>query len=115
MKLTRDEFNELIKRRPHLVGVGGLQNPVRKPAPLQTLDHRAQSSPKGKTSFSGCHVTIVSLRRRIVDDDNLIAGAKALRDAIAEHLGIDDSKINWEYLQLKTSGDEGTIVKITSL
>lgn len=113
MNLTREQYEALIRRRPHLAGVGQLPNPIGKQTALPALDN---PTPRGETSAGGgerFHVTLISLRRRLLDDDNLVAGAKAIRDALAKHLGQDDADISWEYHQEVTKGQEGTIVKIS--
>lgn len=47
-------------------------------------------------------VTMVSVRRRRCDDDNLVAACKPLRDAIAATLGVDDGdpRIQWRCEQI---------------
>lgn len=58
-------------------------------------------------------VSLVVLSRRAMDaHDNLPFSPKPLADAIAESLGLDDAKIEWEYAQAKTSGAQGVVVKI---
>ena len=61
-------------------------------------------------------VHLVCFRRpgRQLDDDNLRAGAKAMRDAIAAWFGLDDGErwIAWEYSQHETRGREGLGVKL---
>jgi hypothetical protein len=112
MNLTREQYADLIKRHPNLLG--RLPNTQRKQAPLPALD---SPSPRCQTSANRLekyHVVIISLRSRTIDDDNLVAGAKALRDAIAGYLGQDDADISWEYHQEVTKGQEGTIVKIST-
>ncbi|MCZ7635727.1 MAG: hypothetical protein M5U12_06595, partial [Verrucomicrobia bacterium] len=49
------------------------------------------------------------------DGDNLIAGCKHLRDAIAAWLGVDDAdaQVAWEYAQIATRGIEGVAVSIS--
>jgi hypothetical protein len=61
-------------------------------------------------------VTITSYRRRLLDDDNLTAGCKGLRDAVAESLGVDDGigLVEWECLQV-LARSEGTLVTIWKL
>jgi hypothetical protein len=48
-------------------------------------------------------VTIVRVGVRKLDDDNLARSAKAVRDAIAKHYGVDDGdgSITWRYWQRK--------------
>lgn len=61
-------------------------------------------------------VTMLSCRRRLLDDDNLAAGFKPLRDAIAETLGIDDGdpRVRWEPRQIESTKEE-TIVRIAMI
>ena len=58
----------------------------------------------------------MSARVRVIDEDNLSGGAKYLRDAIADYLGIDDSElgIRWHYSQaeVRTPEEEGTMVRV---
>lgn len=51
---------------------------------------------------------------RLMDGDNMITGLKPLRDAVAMHLGIDDSDkyTIWEYSQSQTVGPPGVVVLI---
>lgn len=48
-----------------------------------------------------CVVRLVRIAPRALDDDNNIAGFKALRDGIAKRLGVDDAdpRVRWEYGQ----------------
>lgn len=69
---------------------------------------------RSKRSLVVC-VEIIALRHRIVDDDNIIAGSKHLRDCIAASLGVDDAdkRLRWEYGFCRTEGREQTIVRIS--
>lgn len=62
-------------------------------------------------------VSIVVFRRVAIDDDNNVGACKALRDAIAVSLGVNDrdSRVRWEYGQVETRATTGTLVKITLL
>lgn len=64
----------------------------------------------------GVRVTLVAVRQKRLDDDNLAGGFKALRDAIAESLGIDDGdeRVEWIYRQQVGPKPHGTIVMITT-
>ena len=46
-------------------------------------------------------VTLTRLAPRRLDDDNAIAGMKAIRDAVADAFGIDDAdpRVEWRYAQ----------------
>ena len=48
-------------------------------------------------------VTIGRIAPRKLDDDNLRAAAKSVRDGVADFLGIDDgdARIEWRYEQMK--------------
>ena len=48
-------------------------------------------------------VTITRIAPRELDDDNLQYGCKALRDGIADRLGVDDrdKRVEWRYAQAK--------------
>lgn len=57
-----------------------------------------------------CTATLTRIGRRLLDGDNLAGGFKAVRDAIAHWLGIDDAdpRVTWTYAQRagKTYGIE---------
>jgi hypothetical protein len=55
-----------------------------------------------------CIVTITRLSPGILDDDNLQGAAKAIRDGIADRLGIDDRdpRVQWRYAQAKCKRGE---------
>lgn len=59
-------------------------------------------------------VSVVVFRRQRLDDDNLSGGLKALRDAIAASVGLDDgdARIAFEYSQHIGTGKPGTLVRI---
>lgn len=48
-----------------------------------------------------CVVTLMRIAPRALDDDNLASGFKALRDGIADRLGVDDRdpRVTWRYIQ----------------
>ena len=60
-----------------------------------------------------CIVTIKRHGKRLMDGDNLQAACKALRDGIADRLGVDDadSRITWRYEQ-DVRPEFGVTVKI---
>ncbi len=99
--------------RGNLDGLGSAER-EHDPAPALDGGHAArQSCPEGMV----IRVELISLRRRLCDDDNDIAGKKPLRDEIAKTIGLDDGDpaIRWEYAQVLTKGSVGTLVKITLL
>lgn len=61
-------------------------------------------------------VTLIALRDRPLDDDNLANGFKPLRDAVADALGLDDGSplYEWTYRQVR-SDRPGTVVLIEAL
>lgn len=101
------------RRNPGL-GVGGVRG-----AEPQCAGQGAVAGADGakKSGARGVVVSLVCFRRRALDDDNLIGGCKALRDAIAGSLGIDDGdkRIRFEYSQQVTSGPVGTAVRICGM
>lgn len=112
--LPRNPLESFKRRNPHLYpDLDRLQNPIRK----QDQRRKVEDSKLEKCTPSlAVRVSILSLRRRKVDEhDNLRTGAKPLVDAITASLGLlgdDDPRVEWEYGQVITSGQEGTIVKI---
>lgn len=48
-----------------------------------------------------CRITITRIGKRRLDDDNLAGSAKAIRDGVADWLGIDDGdpRLTWRYAQ----------------
>lgn len=55
-----------------------------------------------------CIVTLTRVGPRKLDDDNLASGFKALRDGIADRLGVDDgdSRVTWRYAQVRGKAKE---------
>lgn len=109
--------SESIKRlNPDLFGLGRVANPERQP----DRGREGQDSELGGRPESlGYCVTIISCRRRLVDEhDNLRTGAKPLIDCITASLGFasdGDKRLKWCYEQFRTEGEQGTIVKIDAL
>lgn len=85
-------------------------------ASAQTLE-RCLPKREGRKSGVVCVVSFVALLWRPLDDDNLIASIKPLRDAVAASIGIDDgdSRIRFQYEQLQTKGREGVLVHIETI
>ena len=60
-------------------------------------------------------ITLTRVAPRKLDDDNLASGFKAVRDGVADWLGIDDGspRIKWEYAQHKgASGHYSAWVRV---
>jgi|SRR5579862_348839 len=57
-----------------------------------------------------CVVTLTRVAPRPLDDDNCISGFKALRDGIADRLGIPDNdpRVQWRYKQQRGRRKEYT-------
>jgi hypothetical protein len=104
------------KAKAHAEFMGGLGNTERKPDALPALVNREKTQRGRKARVDLC-VKIVSVRQRDADSDNIIAGAKPLRDAIARQLGVDDGskRIMWEYDILVSKGTPGTFVILSTL
>lgn len=109
------------RRNPHLFGMGGVQPEVRQPKAILPLVEKPQGhKPRRKRvaiSRPTIRVGLVNFRGKLLDGDNLITGYKGFRDAIARSLRMDDkdSVIEWEYSQLLTKGEQGTIVRIEKI
>lgn len=94
--------------------VAGLPAPIREPDPAPALDRKLSRKQRSK-GRAFVRVTIVSVCRHLRDSDSIVGAYKHLRDAIAETcLGIDDGNpgVAWEYDQILTQGETGTLVKI---
>lgn len=50
-----------------------------------------------------CSVTLIRIAPRMLDGDNLQSGFKALRDGIADRLGVKDNdpRVQWNYRQVR--------------
>lgn len=81
--------------------------------PSPPLDSGRPVRQAGKGGVEVC-VLIIGVRQRPLDDDNFQAGCKNLRDSIAASLGCDDGdkRLLWQYAQVVTAGNEGTVVLI---
>jgi hypothetical protein len=106
--------NETCKKlNPKLFSaLAAVESPKRKPDPKPALGKDLPAQQKGKGRLAVC---IIGFRKRLLDDDNFTSGGnKAIRDAIAQSIGIDDGDpiFDWQYRQVLTSGQEGTLVKI---
>lgn len=55
-----------------------------------------------------CVVTLIRVAPRKLDGDNLQSGFKALRDGIADRLGVDDAdpRVQWKYDQVRGKAKE---------
>ena len=119
MKLTDLNPNETIRKlNPQLFGppLGAVVRAIGQRRTQAALESTSAKQQRRRCRVVLC-VHLLSLRRRIIDDDNLVAGHKGLRDAIARSLGLDDGdpRIRWEYSQGETRGEQGTIVRIERL
>lgn len=98
--------------------------PLDRTSPAKQGGEGSVEKPKGqrarrsrvRSGDVGVRVTLIAVRQKRLDDDNLAGGFKALRDAIAESLGIDDGdeRIEWIYRQQVGPKPHGTIVMITT-
>ena len=97
------------KRAP----VGAVAPEAQQPVRPRSLDCQKPRREKRKGRVAVV-VSIIAFRAREIDEDNLIAGLKWLKDSIAATLGLDDGdrRIRWEFGQCETRGEQGVIVKI---
>ena len=100
-----------LARNPALAGLPSAEPEQGHPKPLVQKEGKRRST-KGPLY----RVTLISCRAGRLDEDNLIGGTKALRDAIADVLQCDDNEqtIDWCYGQAK-SESHGTIARIEQL
>jgi len=107
--------SESFKRlNPHLFGLARSPAQDRKPATTRDVLKPVKLNKRGTPIVA---VSIVTFRKIVLDDDNNVGACKALRDAIADSLGINDkdSRVRWEYGQVETRARTGTLVRITLL
>lgn len=79
----------------------------------RTKHHRSMSKRKmkdylreaGNVDFAGSVITLTRYGKRKLDDDNLRGALKAVRDGIADAIGIDDgdASVRYEYAQCTDS------------
>lgn len=114
MDLPNEPSESFKRRNPHIYGPCAVDNPERKHRPKPALDAHSQAKHRGKRRLR-ISIEIIRLGRDVLDSDNLAAGAKPLRDAIARSLGIDDGdeRIRWHYGQCTTDGETETIVRVS--
>lgn len=116
-KLPQDVSESTRRRNPHLYpAVGGVAPEQRQQPAVSALEQIIQKRQKGKGSVE-IYVTLISCRRRELDDDGNVAALKPLRDAIAASIGIDDGdgRIKFEYGQCEVHGEQGVIVKVENI
>lgn len=115
MKAEFPNASESVKRlNPHLF-VGGVATHKPQPNTGAALGGFEAGAQRGDGGLGGrIEVGLIAATHRRLDSDNLAAGFKPLRDAIARYLGTDDNDdaVEWQYGQVRCSGDEGTIVTI---
>lgn len=121
--MTRDELKARFPNASEAflrnnASVGGLEDHGAKSVEVRPLVKSEQERARCKEGM-GLRVTLIALRRRLLDDDAVEFSCKPVRDIIAwTILGgsfgqfDNDKRIQWEYAQQKTSGREGVIVKI---
>ena len=117
MQLPNNPSESLKRRNPDLYPpVGAVATGQREQDPRPALDQKPKPQPRRKGGVV-VRCSLIACCHRVLDDDNAIAGLKALRDAIARMFGLDDAdgRIRFEYGQCRTDGEEGTIVRIERL
>jgi len=124
MKLSDIHDNKLREKilradqeqNPHRRQVDGLETSQPKPAAARALVSPDAKRKSGKAGVEFI-ITLLSHRKRLLDEDNHIGSLKPLRDGIAKTLGIDDGSlaVRWQYQQIKTEGREGVVVTVERL
>jgi len=66
---------------------------------------------------AGLVVTLTRIAPRALDDDNLASAFKAIRDGVADALGIDDRdpRVSWRYAQERHGSDYGIAVQLATV
>ena len=84
----------------HIVSVANLREHWRAKSARNKI-HRTTASRLVKPHTLPCIVTLIRIAPRDLDDDNLASGFKAIRDGVADCLGIDDRdpRVKWLYSQ----------------
>ena len=102
--------------------IGELPAAVAEPRQLETLVTKAPRKKRGTGGMGRslapvARVCIIVQRHRLLDSADFTGGIKGIQDAIATSFGGSDadSRILWEYSQIRTNGQQGTIVKIEKL
>lgn len=97
---------------PHLFGgVGAVETRQPQPQKRPALD-RVPSPREDRETGVVLRVVFTAHLARPMDDDNLVASLKPLRDAVAASLGVDDGdpRVEWACRQVKDA-DEGVSIK----
>jgi hypothetical protein len=112
-KLFPHASQSTIRRNLDLSSVGAGQAQERKPDPVSALEREPKVLSRSPRRLE-VRIAIIRIGPRLLDSDNATYAAKPLRDAIAASLGVDDAdpRLEWEYLQIKSSGSPGVLVKI---
>lgn len=114
-KLIRDNPKILnsVGIIPKAGPMGAVPDPKPKPDALPALDEGPTTRSRREKRLV-IVVTFISMRRKVLDNDNLCGSCKALRDAVAKSIGLDDGdkRFRWQYEQFRTEGAGGTLVII---
>lgn len=128
MRLSLKEYCDLLEKHPHLRSYENAaavhtvqsvvtQQHVRSPlvdfetGPKKSSGIRRQSNSRIRLRI---HFVSFSRRGRFLDGDNYQAALKPVRDEICRHLGLDDgdTRLDFEYSQARSRGDESVIVRL---
>jgi hypothetical protein len=105
------------KVNPRIYGnadtVAGLRAESTKPDRRGEGENRSVEGSGPRLEF---FITIITFRRKLLDShDSKAFAVKALSDRVCEWLGFktdDHPQLHWQFEQVKTSGRQGTLVKI---
>lgn len=111
-KLRERIIKDIQAQYPASDAVGAVEAASAKQPVAQALDGGKQIQPERAVGIRVI-ISLVAFRRQLLDRDAIAFASKPLTDAIAESLGIDDDdpRIEWEYSQVRTYGEQGVIVK----
>jgi len=118
MKPNFPHASESFRRLNPGLSLGSVATAKPQSHPGPALDQKPQAQEsRGAGLCSGSpryEITLVAATHRRLDGDNIAAGFKPLRDAIARLFKVDDNDdvVEWQYGQVRCSVEEGTIVMV---
>ncbi len=101
--LRKDLRERIIRQEPQYFNQAGIVAAVHRPKSEQNQVPALDEGFKARKK-----------RRYRLVIDNLPSAFKGVRDGIAKSIGLDDGdrRFRWQYRQVETAGEEGTLVTI---